>query len=190
MQATLHWQWPGAPYRFSWRSLTGNSSVNFDNGIVADIDPGAGGRFLGLFNLLHLPKRLGLNFADVYKKGFVFDSITGSYVFGGGDAITQDTEISASAADLTMMGRIGVAKQDYDLVAIVRPHSSVASFAGGTLIAGPTIGVGLMVLQEIFGIDILGKDLHMIEGPWDNPVITQLTDDDDEESEDLFDETE
>ena len=79
--------------------------------MVTEVDPGAGGRFLGLFNLLHLPKRLGLDFADVYKKGFVFDSLKGTYVFGGGDAITQDTEISASAADLTMLGRIGVADQ-------------------------------------------------------------------------------
>ena len=155
-----------------------------------DIDPGAGGRFLGLFNLIHLPKRLSLDFADVYKKGFVFDSIRGTYVFGGGDAITQDTEIRASAADMTMMGRIGVADQDYDLVAIVRPHSSVATFAGGTLVAGPTIGVGLVLLQEIFGLDLLGKDLYAITGTWDSPVINKVTSDDDEEPEDLFDEFE
>jgi len=190
MQATLHWQWPGAPYRFSWDALTGNTSVDFGNGIMTDVDPGAGGRFLGLFNLLHLPKRLGLDFADVYEKGFVFDSINGTYVFGGGDAITQDTEISASAADMTMMGRIGVADQDYDLVAIVRPHSSVATFAGGTLIAGPTIGVGLMVLQEIFGLELLGKDLYRIQGSWSDPEIKKIIDDSGEESEDLFDETE
>ncbi len=188
MVATLHWKWPGAPYRFSWDSLSGNTSVEFGTGVVTDIDPGAGGRFLGLFNLLHLPKRLSLDFADVYKKGFVFDSIKGTYVFGSGDAITQDTEISASAADMTMMGRIGVEDQDYDLVAIVRPHSSVATFAGGTLLAGPTIGVGLMVLQEIFGIELLGKDLYRIEGPWSEPSITQMTEDaDDDEPENLFD---
>jgi uncharacterized protein YhdP len=155
---------------------------------MTDLDPGAGGRFLGLFNLLHLPKRLGLDFADVYEKGFVFDSIKGTYVFGGGDAITQDTEISASAADMTMMGRIGVEDQDYDLVAIVRPHSSVATFAGGTLIAGPTIGVGLMVLQEIFGLELLGKDLYRIQGSWGDPEITKIINDAGEESEDLFDE--
>ena len=190
MQATLHWHWPGAPYRFSWESMSGNSSIELDKGIVADIDPGAGGRFLGLFNLLHLPKRLGLDFADVYKKGFVFDSVKGTYVFGSGDAVTQDTEITASAADLTMMGRIGVADQDYDMVTVVRPHSSVATFAGGTLVAGPTIGVGLAILQEIFGLDLFGKDVYTIEGPWANPVVKQLTGDDDEEPEDLFDEFE
>ena len=188
MVATLNWRWPGAPYRFSWTALSGNTSVTFKDGVISDIDPGAAGRFLGLFNLLHLPKRLGLDFADVYKKGFVFESITGNYLFGGGDAITQDTEIKASSADLTMMGRIGVANQDYDLVAIVRPNSSVASFAGGTLIAGPTIGVGLMVLQEIFGIELLGKELYRIGGTWSDPVVTGIS----EESgggqeEDLFD---
>jgi uncharacterized protein YhdP len=189
VQAALNWQWPGAPYRFSWGSLTGNTSVEFEKGVVTNVDPGAGGRFLGLFNLIHLPKRLSLDFADVYKKGFVFDSIKGTYIFGGGDAITQDTEILASAADLTMMGRIGVEDQDYDLVAIVRPHSSVATFAGGTLIAGPTIGVGLAVLQEIFGIDILGKDIHTIKGSWSDPVVKNISSDsDEEEPEDLFDE--
>jgi len=187
MQATLHWRWPGAPYRFSWESLSGRSSVELEEGIITDIDPGAGGRFLGLVNLLHLPKRLSLDFADVYKKGFVFDSVNGTYIFGGGDAITQDTEISASAADLTMMGRIGVADQDYDLVTVVRPHSSVATFAGGTLLAGPTIGVGLAILQEIFDVDLLGKDVYTIEGPWSNPVVNHITGDDDEEHEDLSD---
>ncbi|UCB54730.1 MAG: hypothetical protein JSW45_12475 [Thiotrichales bacterium] len=188
MVATLHWQWPGAPYRFNWRTMSGNASVNFGEGIVTEIDPGAGGRFLGLFNLVHLPKRLGLDFEDVYKKGFVFDSIAGNYVFADGEAVTQDTEISASAADLTMMGRIGVENEDYDMVAIVRPHSSVASFAGGTLIGGPTIGVGLMVLQEIFGLDILGKNFHRIQGPWSDPVITNISQTQDDEPEDLFDE--
>lgn len=190
MKATLHWSWPNAPYRFSWETLTGNSSVEFETGAVSDIDPGAGGRFLGLFNLLHLPKRLSLDFADVYKKGFVFDSIKGTYVFGGGDAVTQDTEILASAADLTMMGRIGVTNQDYDLVAIVRPHSSVATFAGGTLVAGPTIGVGLMVLQEIFGLDLLGKDVHTIKGPWNNPVVKNISSETADEPEDIFSEFE
>ena len=189
MQATLHWKWPGAPYRFNWDALTGNTSIAFEEGVVTDIDPGAGGRFLGLFNLIHLPKRLSLDFADVYKKGFVFDTIRGTYVFGGGDAVTQDTEIRASAADMTMMGRIGVADQDYDLVTIVRPHSSVATFAGGTLVAGPTLGVGLVLLQEIFGLDLLGKDLYTIKGTWANPVINQLTSDN-EEPEDLFDDFE
>ena len=190
-QAALNWQWPGAPYRFSWGSLTGNSSIEFEKGILSDVDPGAGGRFLGLFNLLHLPKRLSLDFADVYKKGFAFDSINGTYVFGGGDAVTQDTEITASAADLTMMGRIGVEDQDYDLIAIVRPHSSVATLAGGTLIAGPTIGVGLMLLQEIFDIELIGKDIHTIKGSWSDPVVKNISSDSDKEGpEDIFDDFE
>jgi uncharacterized protein YhdP len=188
MVATLHWRWPGAPYRFNWESLSGNSTIELEKGILTDIDPGTGGRFLGLFNLLHLPKRLSLDFKDVYKDGFVFDAIKGTYVFGSGDAITQDTEISASAADLTMMGRIGMADQDYDLVAIVTPQSSVATFAGGALVAGPTIGVGLVLLQEIFGLDLLGQEIYTIEGGWDSPVVKQISSDAGaEQPEDVFD---
>ena len=101
--------------------------------------------------------------------------------------MTQDTQISASDADLTMIGRIGVADQDYDLVTIVRPHSSVATFAGGTLVGGPTVGVGLAILQEIFGLNFLGKDIYTIKGSWNDPVIAQISSEQDQATEDASD---
>ncbi len=175
INATLNWSWPGEPYNFSWGHLSGNTQVEMDQGVISDIDPGAGGKFLALFNIMHLPKRLTLNFRDVYKEGFGFDAMSGSYIFADGDAITQDTEIRASAADITMMGRIGVVDLDYDLVSVVRPHSGVATFAGATIVGGPTIGVGIVLLQEIFGFDLLGKELYSIKGSWDEPEIELLT---------------
>ena len=81
-----------------------------------------------------------------------------------------------------------MADQDYDLVAIVTPQSSVATFAGGALVAGPTIGVGLVLLQEIFGLDLLGQEIYTIEGGWDNPVVKQISSDTDTgQPEDVFD---
>ena len=56
--------------------------------------------------------------------------------------------------------------------------------------AGPTIGVGLAILQEIFDLDLLGKDVYTIEGTVEDPVVKQITNDTDEESEDLFDDFE
>jgi uncharacterized protein YhdP len=172
--ASIDWNWPGEPYAFSWDAINGKTSVTFANGVIRDIDPGAG-RLLGLFNVLHLPKRLGLNFEELYEKGFVFDSITGDYVFADGEAVTQNTEIKASAADMLMMGSIGVDDQDYDLVTIVSPHTTAATFAGGTLAAGPTVGLGLVLLQELLGIEFMGRDVYTVKGSWNQPTITRIS---------------
>lgn len=176
LSAKVNWNWKGAPYSFDWGLVEGSSSIALDQGVISDISPGTGGRLLGLFNLLHLPKRLSLDFEDVYKKGFVFDSVKGSYVLANGEAVTQDTEILASAADITMMGSIGLDDQDYDLVTMVRPHATAAAFTGGYLAGGVIVGTGLVLLQEIFGLDLLGQDLYTIKGSWVNPEVKQIVD--------------
>lgn len=186
LSAQAHWNWPGEPYSFAWDSVGGSSRIALDQGVISDISPGTGGRLLGLFNLLHLPKRLSLDFADVYKKGFVFDSVKGSYVISTGEAVTQDTEILAAAADIKMMGSIGLDDQDYDLVTMVRPHATAATFTGGYLAGGVIVGTGLVLLQEIFGLDLFGQDLYTIKGSWENPEIKQISEST-ARSEDEFD---
>jgi uncharacterized protein YhdP len=47
-----------------------------------------------------------------------------------------------------------------------------------------------MVLQEIFGVELLGKDIHTIKGSWNDPVVKNISSDSDEEPEDLFDDFE
>jgi uncharacterized protein YhdP len=171
---SANWNWKGEPYSFSWGSLDGSTSIELGQGVISDISPGTGGRLLGLFNLLQLPKRLSLDFEDVYRKGFVFDSVKGNYVIGNGEAVTQDTEILASAADITMMGSVGVEDRDYDLVTMVRPHATGATFTGGYLAGGVIVGTGLVLLQELFGLDLFGQDLYAITGSWENPEVKPL----------------
>ena len=174
LSASANWNWPGEPYSFAWNSVDGSSSIALDQGVISDINPGTGGRLLGLFNMLQLPKRLSLDFRDVYRKGFVFDSVKGDYVISDGEAVTQDTEILASAADINMMGSIGLEDQDYDLVTMVRPHATGATFTGGYLAGGVIVGTGLVLLQEIFGLHLFGQDIYSIKGSWENPVVKQI----------------
>ena len=73
-----------------------------------------------------------------------------------------------------MMGRVGLQDQDYDLVTMVRPHATGATFTGGYLAGGVIVGTGLVLLQEIFGLDLFGQDLYTIKGSWENPVVKQI----------------
>ncbi len=172
--AELDLKWPDAPYRFSWQQLAGYASFNMLDGEVTEVDPGAGGRVLGLLNVFHLPRRLFLSFGDVYKDGFVFDEISGTFTFADGNAETRDTEINAAAAEVRIQGRVGMQAEDYDLNVRVKPKTSAATFTGGAIAGGPVVGAGLVLLQKILGLDKAAQDIYRITGSWDNPVIEQI----------------
>ena len=175
LTSTSDWNWQGEPYSFSWDKVKGSSTVELSEGVMQEIDPGTGGRILGLFNVLQLPKRFLGDFGDVYKDGFAFDNVTGDFAFEAGNATTSRVDITAAAANMKMFGRIGMQKRDYDLNILVKPHSTAATFTGGTLAGGPVVGAALVVIQELFGIDKMSYDKYTITGLWDNPVVKQIS---------------
>ena len=173
--ATLDWQWPAAPYLFSLGTVKGSAHIELSDGEVTNLKPGAGGRLLGLFNIFKLGDRLSLNFDDVYKEGFSFDSIVGDFDFNDGVARTKNIEIKAASADMNMNGRLGIVERDYDLTMQVKPHSSAAAFTGGTIAGGPVIGTALVVLNKLLGLEKISRDEYAVTGSWDNPVVTQIS---------------
>lgn len=168
----IHWN--AEPYNFSWKQVVGTAHVELSDGEIYDVDPGAGGRLVGLFNVFKLPKRFIFDFGDVSKDGFVFDNIVGDFEFFAGNAKIQNVEITSSAADIKMFGRIGMENEDYNMVMQVRPHASAATFTGGALAGGPILGAGLVLLQKLLRLDKKARDEYTISGTWDNPVVTQI----------------
>ncbi len=172
-RATINWRWLAEPYQFSLARVTGVAEFELKNGVIKDVTPGTRGRLVGLFNVLQLPKRLRLDFSDVYKSGFVFDTITGKFTFANGDANTDNLEIKASAADINISGRIGLIAEDYSLDMKVKPHSEAATFAGGTIAGGPVVGAGLVLLQRLLKLDDLTSNEYHITGDWAAPRIEE-----------------
>ncbi len=178
LEASVDWQWLAEPYRFSLAELTGSAGFKLEKGIMLDVKPGAGGRLLGLLNVLQLPQRLMLDFGDVYKDGFVFDRIRGDLAFVGGNVTTRNINIEAASANINIDGRVGLTAEDYDLKMEVRPNSSGAAFTGGTIAGGPIVGAGLVLLEKLLGIDKLAREKYVITGKWDNPVIKKTSNSD------------
>ncbi len=168
--------WPAEPYALSWAKVRGKSSFKMKDGEILEVDPGAGGRLLGLLNVFKLTSRLAFNFDDVKNKGFSFDSIKGKFDFVDGDGSLKDVVLSAAAADMSMFGSIGLVKRDYGLLVQVKPHTDTLTFAGGVLLGGVVIGAGLAVLQNVFDISLIGGDVYSITGSWENPKIEKIVD--------------
>lgn len=183
--ATFSSKWPAEPYGLSWANMKGETSFEMTKGEILEVDPGAGGRLLGLLNIFKLANRLALDFDDVTREGFAFDTIKGDFEFVDGDGSLKNFDVSAPAADINMFGSIGMVKHDYGLLMRVKPHTDSLTFAGGFLMGGVVVGAGLALIQKVFDLGIIGHNVYSITGTWDKPIIEKIvereTDTSDEE---------
>ncbi len=175
LDARFNASWQAEPYSLLWKNVTGKTTFNLKNGTIPNVNPGAGGRLLGLMNVFQLTNRLALNFKDVYKKGFSFDKIAGELDFVNGEGTLKNFDIKAPSADINMFGDIGLVKHNYNLLMRVKPHSNGIAFAGGALLGGVAVGAGLALIQKIFNINLIGDDVYTITGTWDKPEIKKIT---------------
>lgn len=167
-------QWPGAPGDFALARLSGTLTLNAKQGRILEIEPGAG-RVFGLLSLQALPRRLTLDFRDLFGKGFSFDRIEGTFTLDNGDAYTSNLVMNGPAAQISVSGRTGLAAKDYDQVATVVPNIGASLPLAGAL-GGPVgigIGAGLYLFEKIFkpGIDGIARAQYTVKGSWQDPVI-------------------
>src|SRR5690606_25457863 len=71
-EAHLDATWPGSPAGFRLANLQGTFTLAARDGQLVDVEPGAG-RVLGLLSVAELPRRLLLDFRDLFSKGFAFN---------------------------------------------------------------------------------------------------------------------
>lgn len=167
-------KWPDEPYALSWAKVEGKSSFEMKKGQILEVDPGAGGRLLGLLNIFKLTNRLVFDFTDVTREGFSFDSIEGEFDFVNGEGALKNFDVLAPAADINMFGSIGLVNRDYGLLMRVKPHTDSLTFAGGALLGGVAIGAGLALIQKVFDLGVIGHNVYSITGSWDDPQIEKI----------------
>jgi len=80
--------WLGSPFELDYPSMSGQINVAIDSGQFLKVEPGAA-RLLGVLSLQSLPRRLSLDFRDVFQEGFAFDNITGDVKIHEGVADQQ-----------------------------------------------------------------------------------------------------
>lgn len=166
--------WEGSPADFALERLNGNLSLKVTKGRLLEIDPGAG-RVFGLLSLQALPRRLTLDFSDIFAKGFSFDRLEGYFVFENGNAYTNNLTMEGPSANITVTGRTGLAAKDYDQVVTVKPEISDGLSLGAGLVGGPVVGLGLFLADKLLpGLKDIATYQYTIKGPWKEPVIAPL----------------
>ena len=167
--------WPGPPTAFALERLGGNLEIQVGPGQILEIQPGAG-RIFGLLSLQQLPRRLLLDFRDVFNRGLSFDKITGHFRLERGVAYTDDLEMSSRTAKILLSGKTDLANQQYDQTIVVLPHVGQALPMVGALTGGVAGAAAMLAVQGLIGksLDESNGVVYRLTGPWSDPDIQRL----------------
>ncbi len=174
----LDLRWPQSPVDFRLRDSRGEIHLRLGKGHIARSSDNAE-RVLRVFSLLSLQsitRRLSLDFSDLFRDGFYYDSIRGSFAIADGKAVTQDTLIDGVSAGIALTGETDFVGRTLNQQIEVTPKltSSLPILAGWAI--NPPAGVLVWLMNKLF-IDSAFKVVTSLQytarGPWDNPEVIE-----------------
>ena len=168
-EITGQFKWLGSPISFDKNKIDGSFTLDIHKGTILKVEPGVG-RLFGLVTLQSLPRRLSLDFRDLFGSGFIFDAINASIRMNNGIMKTTNFRMNGPAAEVFMAGETNIIKETQDLNVKVTPHIS-DSLSIAALAGGPIAGAAAFIAQKILK-DPLNKVLtseYRIIGTWENP---------------------
>jgi len=173
IRGLLKGEWPGSPGAFALARFTGRLSAEVGEGQLLEVEPGGGGRVLGLISLAEIPRRLSLDFSDFFDKGFGFNTMSGEFVFSGGTARTDLLLINGPAAEIRVSGSTDLRLQLYEQRIEVLPKAGGALPVIGAIAGGPVgaaVGaVAQAVLQQ--PLKEAARTVYRVSGPWAKPKV-------------------
>ena len=167
--------WAGGPQSIDYPSLAGDLSLIAEKGQFSKIEPGIG-KLLGILSLQALPRRITLDFRDVFSGGFAFDNITCSAVVAKGVLHTKDFVMRGPSAQVAMSGDIDLAGETQDLHVRVVPSVGDTLSVAGLMLAHPIAGVASFLAQRLLK-DPLGQAFayeYNVSGAWADPKVEKL----------------
>ncbi|MBA3661204.1 MAG: TIGR02099 family protein [Gammaproteobacteria bacterium] len=175
-QIQFNLQWEGSPFAPSLSTLGGKANLDLGPGRIVEIEGTSGAkmdfaRLLSVFSLQALPRRLSLDFSDVFNKGYSFDYIRGDFNLKNGNALTNNMRIEGPIARVEIRGRIGFSRKDLDLTVKAIPYVSSSLPVAAALIATPIAGLAAFAVERVIGSQVSRVTTlqYEVKGPWTNP---------------------
>ena len=172
--------WRGAPSDFDYPSLAGRFTLRTGAGQFTKLEPGVG-RLLGILSLQALPRRISLDFRDVFSQGFAFDSIVGDVRIDKGVMHSDNLRLAGPAAAVDIAGDVDLARETQSLDVRVQPSLSTGVSAGAAALflanplIGAAVGAGTLLAQKMLNnpFDQLFSYRYVVTGTFDDPVVTR-----------------
>lgn len=165
-------RWPGSPLDMPWEHLSGQFQMDVGAGQFLQAEPGAA-RLLGILSLQSLPRRLTLDFRDVFDQGFSFDAVNAEVKIANGIARTGNLRIQGVQAQVLLEGSSHLQKETLKARMFVVPdiNAGGASLAYATV--NPAVGLGTFIAQYLFRKPLreAGTREFVIGGTWSDPTV-------------------
>ena len=168
--------WQGSPLHLAVGSLQGRITLDAQNGQLSGIHPGAG-RVLSFLSVTQLPRRLMLDFRDLFAKGLAFNTLKGQIDFANGFARTQTLTIDGPAADIVIRGVANLTHETFDQTVDVNPRSGNLLTVVGAVAGGPVGAAVGAAATAVLGkpLSAIGARRYHLTGPWNDPKVDVLS---------------
>jgi uncharacterized protein (TIGR02099 family) len=167
--------WLGSPLTLDYPSMSGQFNVNIESGQFLKADPGIA-KLLGVLNLQALPRRLTLDFRDVFSEGFAFDFVRGDVTIDQGLARTNNLQMKGVNAAVLMEGSANIARETQDLRVVIVPEINTGTASLIASVINPAVGLGSFLAQMFLSRPLAEantQEFH-IDGAWSDPRITRV----------------
>ena len=168
--------WLGSPLKPDYPSLGGAFTVNVASGQFLKADPGLA-KLLGVLSLQALPRRLTLDFRDVFSEGFAFDFLRGDITVDQGIARTNNLQMKGVNAAVLMEGSANIDQETQDLRVVVVPEINAGTASLIATVINPAVGLGTFLAQMVLRrplIESATQQFH-IDGSWADPRVTKIS---------------
>jgi uncharacterized protein YhdP len=167
--------WSASPLALDLPSLDGQLTLALEAGQFLKADAGAA-RLLGVLSLQALPRRLLLDFRDVFQEGFAFDKIDGDIQLAAGVAGINSLRMHGVNATVLMDGKADLQRETQDLRVFVVPEINAGTASLAYAAINPAIGLGTFVAQWLLRRPLIAantREFH-VTGGWDDPKIDRI----------------
>ena len=167
--------WIGSPLSLDYPTMNGQFNVNIESGQFLKAEPGIA-KLLGVLSLQSLPRRLTLDFRDVFSEGFAFDFVRGDVNINQGLAATNNLQMKGVNAAVLMDGSADIARETQDLKVVVVPEINAGTASLIATAINPAIGLATFLAQYFLRRPLMQaatQEFH-IDGSWANPKITKV----------------
>jgi len=170
-----HLGWLGSPMSFDTPSLSGELQLDIGRGQFLRAEPGVA-QLIGVLSLQALPRRLMLDFRDVFSEGFAFDFIRGNVAIAQGVARSNNLQMKGINAAVLMEGSADTVRETQDLRVVVVPELNADTVSLVATLINPVTGLGTFLAQFLLRQPLqqaATREFH-ITGPWADPVVTPV----------------
>ena len=167
--------WQGSPITLDYASMSGKMNLAIEKGQFLKTEPGAA-RLLGVLNLQALPRRLTLDFSDLFSDGFAFDFVRGDVRIEQGVASTNNLQMKGVVAGALIEGSADLVNETQKIKVVVVPEINAGTASLYMATINPLIGLTSYLAQMVLSKPLVraGTSEFFVDGTWSNPRVTKV----------------